>query len=199
MTTDKALLKPASRVLGVAESGIMGASHTILGGVVIRRDLLVDGLAWDRATIQGTDSTDAILRMLKRLNRTDINGIMLHGSVIAGYNIIDMTRLVQETSLPIISVTKQPQEDLKKHLQSTFPSDWKHRWKINQHNGEIKEIQIGSNSQVYVQYKECEFYTVKGIIKGFTHFGAIPEPVRLARLLSRALVDAKRQKLNQFF
>jgi hypothetical protein len=194
LTADKALLKPASRFLGVAESGIMGAHHTILGGVVIRRDLIIDGMVWDQATIRGTDSTETILRMIKRLNRTDINGIMLHGTVIAGYNIIDMTQLVQETSLPVISVTKQPQEDLKSHLQSTFPSDWEHRWKLAQQNGEIKAFEIKANSCVYVQYKECEFETIKGIIKGFTRFGTIPEPVRVARLFSRTLIEVEKRK-----
>jgi endonuclease V-like protein UPF0215 family len=194
LIAEKALLKPASRFLGIAESGIMGASHSILGGVVIRRDLLIDGMVWDRATIRGTDSTETILRMVKRLDRTDINGIMLHGTVIAGYNIIDMAWLVQETSLPVISVTKQPQEDLKSHLQSTFPSKWEHRWKIAQQNGEIKALEINANSCVYVQYKECEYETVKGIIKGFTHFGTVPEPVRVARLFSRSLIDAEKQK-----
>lgn len=173
---------------------MMGASHSILGGVVIRRDLLIDGMVWDRATIRGSDSTETILRMVKRLDRTDINGIMLHGTVIAGYNIIDMARLVQETSLPVISVTKQPQEDLKSHLQSTFPSNWEHRWKIAQQNGEIKALKIKANSCVYVQYKKCEYEAVKGIIKGFTHFGTVPEPVRVARLFSRSLINAEKQK-----
>ena len=191
LTTNKTLLKPAARLLGVAESGTMGASHSILGGVVIRRDLIIDGMVWDRVRVRGSDSTDTILRMLKRLKRTDINGIMLHGTVIAGYNIIDMTRLYQETLLPIISVTKQPQEDLKSHLQSTFPSEWKQRWKIVQCNGDIKEIKINANSCVYAQNKECEFETMKGIIKGFTHFGAVPEPVRVARLFSRAVVETE--------
>ena len=189
LTVNKTLLKPATRLLGLAESGIMGASHSILGGVVIRRDLLIDGMVWDRATIRGTDATETILRMIKRLKRTDINGIMLHGTVIAGYNIIDMTWLFQETSLPIISVTKEPQEDLKSHLQSTFPSDWEHRWKIVQRIGDIKEVDIEVNSSVYVQNKECELKTVKAIIKGFTHFGALPEPIRVARLFSRAVVE----------
>jgi endonuclease V-like protein UPF0215 family len=194
LTAERKLLKPASRFLGIAESGIMGASHSILGGVVLRRDLIIDGMVWDRVTIRGTDSTETILRMVERLDRTDINGIMIHGTVIAGYNIIDMARLVKETSLPIISVTKQPQEDLKSHLQSTFPSNWEHRWNIAQQNGEIMELEIITNSCVYVQYKECEYGTVKGIIKGFTHFGSIPEPVRVARLFSRSLIDAEKQK-----
>ena len=98
MTSDKNLLKSAARILGVAESGIMGARQTILGGVVMRGDLIIDGMVWDRATILGSDATQTIIRMLDRLNRTDLGGIMLHGTVIAGYNIIDLDLLHQATS-----------------------------------------------------------------------------------------------------
>jgi endonuclease V-like protein UPF0215 family len=193
LTADKALLKPATRLLGVAESGLIGASQTILGGVVIRKDLLIDGLVWNKVTLRGTDSTRAIIQMLMWLARADLNGLMLHGTVVAGYNIIDMDQLFKSTSLPIISVTKQPHEELKVHLKSTFPSEWKERWEIAQRNGEIKSMEIEPNSCVYVQFKGCEWDVVKGVIKGFTYFGGIPEPIRVARMLARALIETKKR------
>ncbi len=196
MTPEKALMKPAARLLGIAESGIMGASHTVLGGVVLRRDLIIDGMVWDHATIRGTDSTETILRMLENLARTDINGIILHGTVIAGYNIININQLNQETSSPVISVTKQPQEDLKKHLQSTFPTDWNRRWTIAQQNGKIKSVEIEPNSCIYVQFTGCELEVVKGVISRFTHFGAIPEPIRVARMFARAIVKKEKTIKN---
>ncbi len=192
MTSQKALLKPATRLLGVAESGFVGASDTILGGVVMRRDLLIDGMAWSKATIGGVDSTQAIIRMIEFLERSDINGLMLHGTIIAGYNIIDMAKLFENFSFPIISVTKKPQEDLKEHLKSTFSLDWEKRWKIVQRNGEIKSIEVEPNSYVFVQFTGCELEVVKGVIKRFTHFGGLPEPIRVARILARSLVKTSK-------
>lgn len=194
MTQEKALLKPAGRLLGIAESGIMGASQSILGGIVLRRDLIIDGVIWDYVTIRGTDSTDTILQMIEQLGRTDINGIMLHGTIIAGYNIIDMVHLHQATKLPIISVTKEPQEDLKTHLQSTFPSDCESRWQTALQNGEIRSIELSSNSRIYVQTKGCEFTLVKKVVKHFTHFGSIPEPIRVARLFARAIAEKEKPR-----
>jgi endonuclease V-like protein UPF0215 family len=193
LTSDKALLKSAARILGVAESGIMGACQTILGGVVMRGDLIIDGMVWDRATIRGLDSTQTILRMLNRLNRTDLGGIMLHGTVIAGYNIIEMDLLHQNTSLPIVSVTKQPVEDLQEHLKSTFPSEWGQRWQIAQRNGEIKSLTVDSQSTVFVQSIGCGWDVVKGVITRFTRFGGLPEPIRVARLFARAIVEMEKK------
>jgi endonuclease V-like protein UPF0215 family len=196
LTSNKGLLKPATRLLGIAESGVMGASHTILGGVVMRRDLIIDGMIWDRATIRSTDSTEAILRMYKHLARSDINGLMLHGTIIAGFNIIDLTQLSNETALPIISITKEPHEDLKEHLKSTFPSKWVTRWKLVQQNGPSKQIAAEPNSIAYVQFKGCDLEVVKGVIKRFTRFGGIPEPIRVARLFARAKIEAENVKVN---
>jgi endonuclease V-like protein UPF0215 family len=171
----------------------MGASQTILGGIVMRGDLIIDGMVWDRATIRGTDVTQTIIRMVGRLNRTDLAGIMVHGTVIAGYNIIDMDLLQDDTSLPIISVTKEPQEDLKKHLQSTFPSDWSQRWQLAQRNGEIRSLAIDSQSHAFVQVKGCGLEAVKGVVRRFTRFGGLPEPIRVARLFARAIVEMENQ------
>lgn len=171
----------------------MGAHQTTLGGVVMRGDLIIDGMVWDRATILGSDATQSIIRMLVRLNRTDLGGIMLHGTVIAGYNIIELDLLHQDTSLPIISVTKQPQEDLQKHLKATFPSDWNQRWQIAQRNGELRSLVLDSQSHMFVQSKGCRWDVVKGVIKRFTRFGGLPEPIRVARLFARAIGEIERQ------
>jgi len=177
----------------VAESGIMGARQTILGGVVMRGDLIIDGMVWDRATILGSDATQTIIRMLDRLNRRDLGGIMLHGTIIAGYNIIELDLLHQATSLPIVSITKQPQENLHEHLKSTFPSDWTQRWQIAQRNGELRSLALDSQSHMFVQSKGCRWDVVKGVIKRFTRFGGLPEPIRVARLFARAIVEIERR------
>jgi endonuclease V-like protein UPF0215 family len=188
LTADKVLLKPAARILGIAESGIVGATQTILGGIVMRGDLIIDGMVRGQATIRGTDASQAIIQMWDQLKRSDLAGIMLHGTVIAGYNIINMVQLHEETSLPIVSVTKQPEEDLKKHLESTFPAEWEQRWNIAQRNGEISLITIDSKTRLYVQFKGCSKGEVHGIAKRFTRFGSIPEPIRVARLFARSIV-----------
>ena len=49
----------------------------------MRRDLVIDGMIFGNATIEGNDSTKNILSMYRSLKRNDINCIMLDGLVIS--------------------------------------------------------------------------------------------------------------------
>jgi hypothetical protein len=135
------------------------------------------------------NATQVILDIYKELNRLDVGGIILHGTIIAGYNMVDMALLFEETSLPIISITRQPQEDLKKHLKSTFPGDWNTRWKVAQRNGDVESIMIRETAKIFVQCKGCDLKDTKEIVKRFTRSSGLPEPLRVARLLARAFVE----------
>lgn len=188
MTNGTGLLKPASRFLGVAESGLIGERHSILGGVVMRADLIIDGIIWTEIDIGGFDASSAIVSMVQDLARDDLNAIILHGTVIAGYNIIDLAEVVQGTKLPVISVTREPQEDLQKHLISTFPKDWKSRWEISQRNGNLHALTLEQEHSVYIQFSGCNWNEVKAAIRRLTRFGGIPEPIRVARLLARTVI-----------
>lgn len=165
-----------------------GAKQSILGGVVMRADLIIDGMIYGETTVRGMDASDAVIAMVRHLSRDDLNGILLHGSVIAGYNIVDLPRIHQKTQLPVISITKEPHEDLQNHLESTFPSDWKTRWKIACRNGPMQPLALNTKSTVFVQFVGCNWDTVKGVIQRLTRFGGVPEPIRIARLLARAIV-----------
>jgi len=188
LTTKTTLQKSAARFLGIAESGVSGAKQSILGGVVMRADLIIDGITYGEVTVRGMDASDAVIAMARHLSRDDLNSIMLHGSVIAGYNIVDLPKVYQITKLPIISITKEPHEDLQTHLESTFPSDWEKRWEIACRNGLMQPLVLNTKTTVFVQFVGCDWDTVKGVLKRLTRFGGVPEPIRIARLLARAVV-----------
>jgi len=175
-------------VVGIAESGLTGSVHSILAGVVMRADLIIDGLTWDMVSIQGTDASDTIIRMIRDLSRSDLNGILLRGTIIAGYNIVDLTSLHETFQLPVISVTNEPQENLREHLIHTFPSTWERRWEVAQRNGTPQSVSLETGATVFLQWKGSDKKIVKGVIRRLTKFGGIPEPLRVARLFARALV-----------
>ena len=81
--------KKGIRVLGIAESFKKTRTCSTLAGIVMRRDLIIDGMVFGNATIEGNDSTQNILSMYRSLKRNDINCIMLDGLIISMYNIID--------------------------------------------------------------------------------------------------------------
>src|SRR6187431_1738641 len=104
--------KKGIRVLGIAESFKKTSVCSTLAGIVMRRDLVIDGMIFGNATIEGNDSTKNILAMYRSLKRNDINCIMLDGLVISMYNIIDGKELQKSTDVPVIAITFKDSEGL---------------------------------------------------------------------------------------
>jgi endonuclease V-like protein UPF0215 family len=186
-SVEASLLKAAVRVLGIAESAPSNARMTILGGVIMRADLIIDGMEWTTATIGGMDSTDAVLNLVHKIGREDLGCIMLHGSVIALYNMIDLQQLNNDTGLPIISVTKEAQGDIRQHLMRAFPDEWQSRWDIACKNGPMQPIMLQTGNEVFVQFFGAELGGVKTLLERLTRFGGLPEPIRVSRLFARTL------------
>ncbi len=66
-------------MLGIAETFKKFSKKSILAGVVMRRDLIIDGMAYATATIGGDDATQSIISMHAMLAREDINCILIDG------------------------------------------------------------------------------------------------------------------------
>jgi hypothetical protein len=181
--------KKGIRALGIAESFKMGQSkRSILAGIVIRSDMIVDGFIFGSAEIGGDDATDEIVNMFQRLNRNDINVIILGGSVISMYNIIDIDSLGAKTNTPVISVTFEESEGLEPHIRHHFPDSWEKKLLAYKKLGVRDSIKLHTNYAVYARPYGISLETSKRILDKFTIQGSIPEPIRLARLLARAKI-----------
>ncbi|MEM4238039.1 MAG: DUF99 family protein, partial [Candidatus Nitrosocaldaceae archaeon] len=80
------LEKKGIRALGIAESFRKNHRYSVIAGVVMRSDLVIDGILFNYATIKGDDATSSIITLYERLKRNDINLIMLDGLIISMYN-----------------------------------------------------------------------------------------------------------------
>ena len=181
--------KKGFRTLGVSESFVKGVSEkSILAGVVMRADMMIDGFAFSRATVGGLDATDKILEMYKSLNRDDINLLMLNGCVISWYNVIDLHRVSDETGLPLICVTYNESAGLERYFKEYFPDDWMIRVELYRRNRERTAITLSTGHTIYIRFIGMSIEEAKGVLNKFTSHGSVPEPLRVARLLARALI-----------
>ncbi len=181
--------KKAFRALGISESFIKGLSDkSVLAGVVLRSDRIIDGFVFSRTTVGGMDATDKIIDMYKALKRDDINVLMLNGCVISWYNVIDLHRIYEELRLPLICVTYEESEGLEKYFMELFPEDCGRRIEIYRKNGPRTPIALRTGHNVYVRFIGMSLEEAKGILNKFTLHGAIPEPLRIARLLARGIM-----------
>jgi endonuclease V-like protein UPF0215 family len=181
--------KKALRSFGISESYVKGIDkQSVLAGVVMRADRVIDGFIFSHATLGGMDATNKILEMYFTLKRDDIRLILLNGYVISWYNVIDLNKVAKETGLPLICITYKESEGLEKYFQENFPLDCNNRIKVYQKNKRRIKLELKNGYTIYTRFIGIKFEEVKIILDKFTSDGSIPEPLRISRLMARALV-----------
>ncbi len=184
--------KKGIRALGIAESFIKGVSATsVLAGVVMRADMVVDGFTFAEATVGGMDATQKVIQMYKALERDDVNVLLLNGCVISWYNVIDLSRVAQEVGLPLICVTYEDSVGLEKYFEENFPEDWQARVEVYRRNGPRKPMKLPTSGTVYVRFLNVSEEDALRLLSKFTRHGGVPEPLRIARLLARNLMRSE--------
>ena len=180
------LNKQGMRVLGVAESFKQGEEVSLLAGVVMRGDLVVDGFAFGRTSVGGDDATRSIVSLYRRLKRNDVNVIMVSGAILSFYNIIDIEGLSHRTGLPVICLTYRETSGIEDSIRRHFLKGAERKLAAYGRLGGRKRIRLKSGSVVFARTSGLEDAESKSVIDLFTLQGSIPEPVRVARLLARA-------------
>ncbi|WP_048148122.1 endonuclease dU [Methanolacinia paynteri] len=178
-------LKSGVRVLGIAESFVQGANKSVLAGVVMRRDMVIDGTAFGFSTIGGTDATDAVLNIFASLQRKDINYIMLSGCVISWFNIIDPERVCSEINVPVIGVTYEDSGGLADDIMHHFPGD-EERLSAYKKLGIRERVILKTGYDVYLRSWGVDNTEACFVCDSFTKEGRIPEPLRVAGIVARA-------------
>jgi endonuclease V-like protein UPF0215 family len=183
--------KKGVRILGIAESFRKNNGFSTLAGVVMRRDLIVDGMVFGNATIEGNDSTQSILSMYRSLKRNDINCIMLDGLIISMYNIIDGEYLREHSNVPVIGITFQNSEGLEDIIQHRFSNNSKIKLEQYRKLGQRNKILLNTGKTLFLRCWGISPKDASTIVNYFTLQGSIPEPIRIAKLAARANMQSK--------
>lgn len=178
--------KRGIRIFGIAESFKRSNSTSTLGGVVMRRDLIVDGIVFGNATLKGNDSTKSIHCMYNSLQRDDINCIMLDGLIISMYNIIDGEQLNNTTGLPVIAITFEDSTGLEEHIRHHFLEEAERKLEQYRKLGKRDLVRLKTDKLLYIRYWGLSLKGALNTLNAFTLQGSVPEPIRVAKLLARA-------------
>jgi uncharacterized protein len=180
--------KKGIRVLGIAESFKKTSICSTLAGIVMRRDLVIDGMIFGNATIEGNDATQIILSMYKSLKRNDVNCIMIDGLIVSMYNIIDGKELQESTNLPVIAITFEDSEGLEGAINHHFSKDSKIKLEQYRKLGLRDKILLDTGMNLFIRYWGISLKEASTIINSFTLQGSIPEPIRIAKIAARAKI-----------
>ena len=114
------LEKQGLRGLAIAESFTETSKKSVLAGIVISTEMVIDGFVFDHSTVGGDDATEVILSMYERLDRPDVSFLLISGIVISLYNIVDVKKISEKIGLPVIGVHMKTLRVLKMLLNITF-------------------------------------------------------------------------------
>ena len=176
-------------MLGIAESFKKSSEKSTLAGVVMRRDLIIDGMAYGTATIEGDDATNSIISMHRLLARDDINCIFLDGVVISMYNIIDGEQVAGETGLPVIAITFENSKGLEDSIRHHF-DDWQNKLVRYQNLGRREQVTLKTGKNLFIRCWGVNQRRAVAMLNSFTLQGSIPEPIRVAKLAARSHANA---------
>jgi hypothetical protein len=177
--------KKGIRAFGIAES-YTGRERSILAGVVMRKDLRIDGFSFGSVTVGGMDATGTIIRMIRDLERRDLNVIMLSGCVIAWFNVIDPEQIVVLAGIPVICVTYEESDGLEVDIRRHFPHD-KVRIGAYLRMGDRNPVDLRTGQRIFIRSWGISEADAARLCNDFTFDGKIPEPLKVARLCARHL------------
>lgn len=179
--------KKGVRVFGVAESFTKNSTFSTLGGVVLRRDMLIDGVVLGRALVGGDDATKQIISMFKKLDRSDVNCIMINGLIISLYNVVAGEEILETTGIPVIGVTYKDSQGIEDRFFDRFArSEAIRRVEAYRKLGNRERITLKTGMAAYIRSWGMSSAKSLHILNSFIKQGKIPEPLRIARLVSRA-------------
>ncbi|WP_276273752.1 DUF99 family protein [Haloarcula litorea] len=182
-------MKAGARALGVAESYRDETSR--LAGTVVRASRVVDGFVFGRCTVGGTDATDAVCEMVARLDREDVRWLLLAGIAPAWFNVLDLRRIHDRTGLPTLSVSFEASPGLGPAIREAFddPATVRDRLDTYRAQPDRRPVSVGDDT-LYVRAVGVDDDRAAEVVRAFTPEGGRPEPLRVARLAARGLLDA---------
>ena len=199
-------MKPQFRVLGIDDGPFTFEDRTVpVIGVVVRKGY-VDAVMRTGVMVDGNDATSALALLVQTSGyQKQLEAVMLDGACLGGFNVVDIEELHRLTGLPVITVTRDRPDlaSIRKALEmlgrtpkygrSPIP-DWKERFGLLDRT---RLVEVGTGHKpVHIGFAGIDEPEAKGVVTASTIRGSIPEPLRLAHLIARALVTGKSKGIS---
>lgn len=185
-------MKGQVRVLGIDDSPFdFGQGKSLVVGALVRAPNYLEAVMRTEVAVDGDDSTDMLVRMVRGSHHADqMKALLIDGIALAGFNVIDVDLLHEATGIPVLTVTRDEPDmqsieaALKKHFD-----DWERRLGlITRH--ELRKIRT-EHKPLYACGLGLDWPEFEELVRLFTVRGAVPEPIRIAHLVSSALVKGE--------
>lgn len=178
----------ALRVVGF-DDGPFGRRHgepvPVAGAVC--RNTRFEGLVWGHISRDGLDATERLCQLLEGGKfLAQLHAVLLDGITLGGLNVIDLEALQRRLRLPCIAFLRRtPDLAAFQELLARFPDGEERRARAAT-AGPVHRARLG-----WFQVRGLEPALVPPLLERLTDQGHVPEALRLAHLIARAIVTGE--------
>ncbi|MFC7186697.1 DUF99 family protein [Halorubrum yunnanense] len=182
-----------SRTLGIAFSD--GDRVSRVAGAVVRADGTLDGLAFERCAVGGTDATEAAIALSDALGREDVRHVACAGVAPAWFNLLDLRRVHEALDRPVYAVSYEPSPGLGPALREAFDGDALER-RLDIYRSLPPRVRVeragdDGSRPLFVRAVGIDDDRAAAAVRGLVREGfRRPEPLRLAAVAASAHREA---------
>jgi len=185
-------MKDQVRVLGIDDSPFeFGDQRSLVVGALVRTPSYLEAVMKTDVEVDGNDSTDRLVEMVTRSRyREQIKLVMVDGIALAGFNIIDLESFHERTGVPVATVTRDEPDmvEIETALRKHF-DDWERRLSLVK-RVPLRPLDTG-HKPLQASVVGLDWDEFVRLAHAITVRGAVPEPVRIAHLVSAAMVKGE--------
>ncbi len=183
-------VKSEIRTLAIDDGPL--SDRVVLIGTIFRGADWLDCVLRSEIARDGMDATEKMVGLTKESKHYDqLRLILLDGVTYAGFNVVDIVALNEQTKLPVIVVMRSPPnlEEIKEALVNLDRQE--ERWKVIQKAGEIFDVSTSYGS-IFIQLCGIDLPTAREIVHLTTTHSRIPEPLRVAHLIASGIATTSK-------
>ena len=188
-------IKKEIRILGIDDSNFTRDDQDVLVvGALLRGGFWIDGVVSTHIERDGLNATEKITNMVIKARYKDVRAIMLKGITIAGFNLVDIEKLNQDTGLPVVVVMRK-MPDMRAIEKALTNLNFKtKRLEIIKKAGQIYEGKVQEKSDIFFQFKGIEEEDARELIRISSMHSNIPEPLRVSHIIATGVVKGESTK-----
>jgi len=173
-------------VVGV-DDGSFGRedAYAPIAAVVVSAPGYIDAVRRSRVRVDGTDGTDAVVRLVRATGAADgVRALLLDGAVVGGFNVLDLDRIHAQLGVPVVALTRRPPDfaRIRAALRTWFGRDAERRWRLLRAH-RLFRVPTGE-TPILATAVGCRAADAIALVRRTTVRGFWPEPLRLAHLVA---------------
>jgi endonuclease V-like protein UPF0215 family len=179
-------MKSEARVIGFDDSPYTRPDGRVpVVGVHMRGGAYVEGILATDVERDGNDATNRVARCVSESGLRGVKALLLDGASFAGFNVVDLDGLHEETGIPCLAFTKglPDVESMRRALRNV--PDPEAKWALLSRRR--TEVVRTATSPLTLSYAGMDRAQAAELLALTTVRGLVPEPLRIAHLVASVM------------